>query len=311
VHAVHFAATLTAAGAAFFVVFIAEPVLEPLGAGALLRRVTSRRLAWLVWIGVALTLLSGAAWFVLLAQSISDEPLAEMFSRDTLWTLLVDTGFGHAWMMRLLLACLLAGLLAVRPAGKQDRARWMSLAIVVAGGGLTGTLAWAGHGVGGAGPAAPSHPAADFLHLVAAAAWVRGLLRLAFLLAAAGRASSVAVARAASLRFSAYGMAAVGVLLLTGATNTWYLAGSIRALTATDYGHLLLVKITLFLVMLALATTNRLWLTPALAADAGEEPARHALRQLRRNVVIEIAAGAVILAVVAVLGPPLAPTTLS
>jgi putative copper resistance protein D len=103
VRAVHFAATLTAAGAAFFVVFIAEPVLGPLGAGAPLRRVTSRRLAWLVRIGVALTLLSGAAWFVLLAQSISNEPLAEVFSQDTLWTLLVDTGFGRAWMVRLLL----------------------------------------------------------------------------------------------------------------------------------------------------------------------------------------------------------------
>jgi putative copper resistance protein D len=159
----------------------------------------------------------------------------------------------------------------------------MSLAIVVAAGGLTGTLAWAGHGAGGAGPAAIIHPAADFLHLVAAAAWVGGLLPLAFLLAAAGRTSSGAVARAASLRFSAYGIAAVGVLLLTGATNTWYLAGSIRALTATDYGHLLLVKIALFLLMLALATVNRVWLTPALAAGTDEKPARHAQVVARLN----------------------------
>jgi len=77
-------------------------------------------------------------------------------------------------------------------------------------------------------------------------------------------------------------------------------------LTATDYGHLLLVKIALFLVMLALATVNRLWLTPALAVDAGAKPEHNALRQLRRNVVTEIVAGAAILAVVAVLGvtPP-------
>ena len=76
-------------------------------------------------------------------------------------------------------------------------------------------------------------------------------------------------------------------------------------MTETDYGHLLLVKIALFLVMLTVATINRLWLTPALAVGAGE-PARHALRQLRRNVVVEIAVGALILAVVAVLGvtPP-------
>ena len=96
------------------------------------------------------------------------------------------------------------------------------------------------------------------------------------------------------------------MLLLTGVVNTWYLAGGVQALTATDYGHLLLVKIALFLVMLALAAVNRLWLTPALAADASDKPTRHAFRQLRRNVVIEIAAGAIILTVVAVLGvtPP-------
>jgi putative copper resistance protein D len=111
------------------------------------------------------------------------------------------------------------------------------------------------------------------------------------------------VARATSLRFSASGVAAVGVLLLTGAINAWYLAGSIHALTATDYGHLLLVKIALFLVMLALATINRLWLTPALTDG---KLAGDALRQLRRNIFIEIAAAALIIAVVAVLGvtPP-------
>ena len=96
------------------------------------------------------------------------------------------------------------------------------------------------------------------------------------------------------------------LLLLTGAINTWYLAGSARALTETDYGHLLLVKVALFLGMLGLATVNRLWLSPALATEAGEKPAHGAFRQLRRNVAIEIGAGAVILAVVAVLGvtPP-------
>ena len=254
-----------------------------------------------------LTLLSGAAWFILVAQSISDQPLASVLSDGSvLQSVLLDTDFGRDWLMRLLLIALLAGLLVAELRGKRDGRGFLKLAIVLVAAGLAGTLAWAGHGIGGAGLTGSIHLAADFLHLVAAAAWVGGLLPLAFMLAAAGRASSMSVARIASLRFSAYGVAAVGVLLLTGAVNTWYLAGSVRALTATDYGHLLLVKIALFLVMLALAAVNRLWLTPALAADASDKPTRHALRQLRRNVVIEIAAGAIILAVVAVLGvtPP-------
>jgi putative copper resistance protein D len=306
VRAVHFAATLTASGAAFFKVFIAQPALRP-AAHAELRAAIGRRLAWIAWIGLVLTLLSGAAWFVLVAQSISDQPLETvLFDASVLQAVLLDTDFGRDWLLRLVLTALLAGLLAADFREKQDGGSFLKLAIVLVAAGLAGTLAWAGHGIGGAGLPGSIHLTADFVHLIAAGAWVGGLLPLALLLAAADRASSVAVARSASLRFSAYGIVAVGALLLTGAINTWYLAGSARALTATDYGHLLLVKIALFLGMLALATVNRLWHTPALAAEAGEKPAHSALRQLRRNVMIEIAAGAAVLAVVAVLGvtPP-------
>jgi putative copper resistance protein D len=307
VRAVHFAATLTAAGAALFNAFIAQPSLRPSACGAELRTVIRQRLAWIAWIGLVLTLLSGAAWFVLVAQSMSDEPLASVWSDGSvLRAVLLTTDFGRDWLLRLVLIVLLAGLLAADLQGKGENSRLLKFAIVLVAAGLAGTLAWAGHGIGGTGLPGIIHLAADFLHLVAAAAWVGGLLPLAVTLAVAGRASSMSLARTASLRFSAYGVAAVGVLLFTGAINTWYLAGSFRALTATDYGHLLVVKIALFLVMLALATVNRVWLTPALAADTDGKPARHALRQLRRNVVIEVAAGAAILAVVAVLGvmPP-------
>ena len=304
VRAVHFAATLTTAGVALFDAFIAEPVLRT-PAGAELRATVVRRLRWIAWIGLVLTLLSGAAWLVLVAQSISDQPLETVLSdASVLHAVLLDTDFGRDWLFRLLLIAPLAGLLAADLREKQDSGGFLKLALVLAAAGLTGTLAWGGHGIGGAGLGGRIHLAADFMHLIAAAAWVGGLLPLALMLAAAG--ASVTVTHAVSLRFSAYGIIAVGVLLLTGAINTWYLAGSIRALTETDYGHLLLVKIVLFLVMLALATVNRLWLTPALTVNAGERPARRALQQLRRDVVIEIAAGAAILSLVAVLGvtPP-------
>ena len=216
----------------------------------------------------------------------------------------MDTDFGRDWLLRLVLIALLAGLLAADLREKRDSGGFLKLALVAAG--LAGTVAWAGHGIGGAGLPGSVHLAADFVHLIATAAWVGGLLPLAIMLAAAGRASSLAVARTVSMRFSAYGIVAVGALFFTGAINTWYLAGSIRALTETDYGHLLLVKIALFLIMLGLATFNRLWLTPALAANAGQGRMRDAFWQLRRNVAIEIGAGATILSVVAVLGvtPP-------
>ena len=304
VRAVHFAATLSLAGVAIFNVFIAQPALR-LAARAELPGLVGRQLTLIGWSALALTLLSGAAWFVLVVQSIgSDQPLAEVLTDfGGLRIVLLETDFGRDWLVRLVLIVVIALLLASSMGRGRHSRRLLKLAIALAAAGLAGTLAWAGHGVGGTGIAGSVHTAADFLHLVAAAAWVGGLLPLALLLAAAQKALAVQVARTASLRFSACGVASVGVLILTGAINAWYLAGSIPALTATTYGHLLLVKIALFLVMLALATVNRLWLTPALTdgMHAGD-----ALRQLRRNILIEIAAAASIIAVVAVLGvtPP-------
>jgi putative copper resistance protein D len=306
VRAVHFAATLSVAGVPFFSIFIARPVLGS-AASAELRATVVRRLAWIAWIGLALTLLSGTAWFVLVAQSISDQPLTSVLSDGSVFqAVLLDTDFGRDWLLRLVLIALLAGLLAGERRETEDGRGFLKLAVVLVAAGLAGTLAWAGHGIGGAGLPGSIHLAADFVHLIAAAAWVGGLLPLAFMLAAADSTSSLVVARTVSLRFSAYGIIAVVALLFTGAINAWYLAGSIRALTETDYGHLLLVKIALFLVMLGLATINRLWLTPALAATDSQKRSRDAFRQLRRNVAIEAGAGAVILSIVAVLGvtPP-------
>ena len=80
VRAVHFAATLTAAGTVFFGVFVAEPALQPPAGRQALRAMVRRRLAWIAFTGLALTLLSGAAWLVLVAQSISDQPLRDVLS---------------------------------------------------------------------------------------------------------------------------------------------------------------------------------------------------------------------------------------
>src|SRR4029077_13510431 len=110
------------------------------------------------------------------------------FADDSiLGAVLFDTDFGRDWLLRLGLIALLAGLLAADLRGTKDSGGFLKTAIVVVAAGLAGTLAWAGHGNGGAGLAGSIHLAADVLHLIAAAAWVGGLLPLAFLLANADR----------------------------------------------------------------------------------------------------------------------------
>jgi putative copper export protein len=58
--------------------------------------------------------------------------------------------------------------------------------------------------------------------------------------------------------------------------------------------------------MVAIAAVNRLILMPRLDAGGSANTTREALRQLHRNVLMEIAAGGSVLAIVAVLGvtPP-------
>jgi copper resistance protein D len=187
------------------------------------------------------------------------------------------------------------------------RSVWIDIAAIALAAGLVGSLAFAGHAVGGAGSEGIIHPVADFFHLLAAAAWVGTLVPLALLLAGAGHeATSIAIAQTATVKFSTLGIAGVATLLVTGSINTWYLAGSIAALTETDYGRLLSIKVALFLAMVAIAAVNRLRLTPRLVLEAIPTTGRHALWQLRRNAVIEVVIGAIIIAIVAVLGmtPP-------
>lgn len=305
--AVQFAATLSLAGAVFFAVFVAAPACHAADARTRLPEILRSRLRWIAWVALGCTVISGAVWLVAVAQSMSGSAFAEVFSPDVLGTVLLQTGFGRDWLCRLALACLLGLMLAPALSARKARAAPFRAPAVALAAGLAGSLAWAGHAAGGEGVEGVVHPAADFLHLVAAAAWVGTLLPLALLLVAAGGdAASVAVARLAVGRFSNWGIVSVATLLVTGSINTWYLAGSVAALTRTEYGHLLLIKIALFLIMVAVAAVNRLVLTPRLVNDASAAATAAALRQLRRNTVIEVILGAAIIAVVAALGtnPP-------
>jgi putative copper resistance protein D len=309
VRAIHFAATLVVAGIVFFVVFIAEPAFAKAGSEARLPAAIRPLLAWLAWTSLVLTAASGFVWFVLVAASMSERPVAEVFSEGILWVVLLQTDFGRAWLIRALLVVLLAAVFvfALTTKPKPSPSIWLNAIAVAMAAGLVGMLAWGGHAAGGARSEGIIHPAADVLHLTAAAAWVGALLPLALLLGRAGRdAASIAIARTATLRFSVLGLASVATLMITGLINAFYLVGSIAALLGTGYGRLLTVKIALFFVMVAVAAINRFRLTPELVPDASLAPARQVLRRLRRNAVIEIALGAVIIAIVAKLGvtPP-------
>jgi putative copper resistance protein D len=304
--AIHFAATMMVTGGVLFHAFIAEPAFRAAD-GTRVAALVRARLAVMVWIGLTAAVVSGAAWLVLLAERMSEQSLAEVLGQGTVWTVLSETDFGSAWMVRFALAALLAAMLPWL--GWSRESPRMRAAAVVVSAALIGSLAWAGHGAADTGLEGAIHLAADILHLVAAAAWVGALIPLAVLLRAVrrdGSEAAVVVARAAVTRFSSLGIASVATLVVSGSVNTWALAGSVAALLDTDYGRLLLAKVALFLVIASFGAVNRLWLTPRLdhaPKGAGVPPA---IRQIERNSLIEAALGAVVIAMVGLLGtlPP-------
>lgn len=304
--AIHFATTLQVAGVAFFLVFIAEPAFRGANDDTAVAATVRRRLTWLARISLAFALISGAAWFDLTAAAMSGQPVADVFSQGVWWTVLSETTFGNDWLVRFVLACLLAALFDPSLSERRTRSTSIKSALVISAAAFAGSLAWSGHAAGGIGVEAIVHPIADVLHLVAAAAWLGALIPLALLLKSTGQDDgALAIARTATLRFSTLGVASVATILATGTINTWYLAGSISALVDTDYGRLLLIKIALFFVMVAIAAINRLRLTPRLVQGTNVIAAP-AVRQLRRNAMLEATAGAVILGIVGLLGtlPP-------
>jgi putative copper resistance protein D len=291
-------------GVVLFRFQIAEPAFRQ--AGASIRSANNnyfRKLAWLFWISLSLAVLSGAMWLVLLAANISNEPIPVVVSDGTLWTVLTQTQIGFVWIMRLILAAVLAvWSLFLNPDYKSAfRSGWLPIFCAAS---FMGSLAWSGHAGGTPGIDGDVHVASDFLHLVAAGAWLGGLLPLTLLLASARDTqdqSMPLLIRAATLRFSTVGLFAVGTLLATGIVNAAILVGSLPALLETNYGNLLLAKIGLFAVMVGVAAVNRLHLTPRL-------PNAGAIRQLARNTWIETGLGLSIIVIVSVLGtlPPAA-----
>jgi putative copper resistance protein D len=294
--AIHFAATATVTGTLLFRAVVASPALRSQEAAATAFR---KQTLWVAWIALAVTMLSGVIWLLSQATSMSGLPLREALTPDVLASILNDTQFGLTSEVRTALAVVLAACLAC------DRVPWAGWLALSAAVGLAAAIAWTGHAASTPGVTGNLHLAADALHVLAAAAWIGGLVSLVLLLASARKIlplPGAALAHDAAQRFSMLGVLGVAILVLSGTVNTWILVGSFQALLVTEYGWLLILKLVMFALMLAFAAVNRFRLTPRLALPSGPSGQSEALRQLTRNGAIEIALGLAIFAVVGMLG---------
>lgn len=149
--------------------------------------------------------------------------------------------------------------------GESDLVFGLGIGGTVVAGGIAATWALSEHASTGIQPALAMP--VDILHLLAVATWLGGLTAL---LVALHKVPGIE--RTAIRRFSTVAFTSVVVLACTGAYQAWRQVGSWSALTGTDYGRLLLLKIGLVAVVVAVAYTSRKW-TSRLAGSQSEAEA--------------------------------------
>ena len=213
-------------------------------------------------VATAVLLFASMAGMTFQAAYAADVPVWQAFG-DPLARLLA-TRLGWLWQARLALALLIAVLLC-----------WASGRLLWWGGLAAGVVLLGAISLNSHAAALPTATwlwvALDWLHQVAAAAWVGGLFSLTLVLLPALRrmdsASRTAVLAALVPRFSQVAVAAVIVLTISGMFQAWLQVKSWPAL-ATLYGGSLILKLFLVVPLLALGAVNLLLARPRLLKAA-------------------------------------------
>ena len=266
--AVTYAATLGAAGGVAFLVYC-EDVIPP-GCSLLMRRLQG------ALVGTAA--LASAAKILTTSASMAGD--ASGLFDSSLIAMVLQTGEGPACVARAVGLCLLAAAVVCRRP---------PVIAALPGSVLAATsFAWVGH------VHALGRPwlwtGVLVVHLAGVGFWVGALMPLWVLTRRAGNS----VTAAAAARFGGVAVAAVGILAAAGVTLLCVLLHDAAELRGSDYGRLALGKITCVALLLALATMNRLRLTPRLrAGDAA------AVGVFGRSVMAEMVLALIILSVTA------------
>jgi putative copper export protein len=186
---------------------------------------------------------------------------------------LLDTHWGRWWIVRA------AGLAVL--VGAAGRAR--PLAVVAALWLLP--RSFQGHpGAHGTIPAL-----IDWLHLLAAATWIGGLVQLS--------AVPDPLPTALAERFRSVATGTLAALLPSGVYGAFLHVPNLHALTTSPYGRTLVLKLIAVSVLLGLAAANHFRHVPALARGEHGSAA-----VLKRTIIAEIALGAGVLLLSALLG---------
>ena len=229
----------------------------------------------------------------LLAQSRAMHGSEGMLDGALLSPMLTDTNWGRSWLLQMGAAvALIISFAAIR---RSRQALWYVAGLAAVA--LAIGLAMASHAAAVPRLAVQS-VVANSIHTVAASGWLGNLL-LVFLVGLPlawrlDRDDRWTVIRDVVNAFSPAALGFGGLAVATGVFMAWTHVGSIAALTGTDYGRVLLLKVALLSLTAITGAYNWLRVRPSLGDQVG------AVR-LRRTAGVELAIAALVVAVTAVL----------
>ena len=248
-HGLALAASAFLAGLAPFAVLVWLPASRQSGVGRAAIRPFGMPAGGLL---LALAL-AGVGELSSYAVRASGDPL----SSELFWQTLFDSRIGAVWLVRLGLALLTAAVIA---AAARSGSTWAWWAAIGASAMLLMTLSGLSHAAA-TGRLLPL--LADWIHAVAAAVWMGGLL--GFAVALCSRAfrslapdSQTKLRERSVRRFTAVATCAVVVLSCTGLYAAVLHVPNPQALVDTLYGRTLLVKLGLLALVLAIGACNLL-----------------------------------------------------
>jgi copper transport protein len=210
------------------------------------------RLVWAGWIGALVTTVVGIGLEGAYAAAL---PLGDAVKPSVI-TDVLDTRFGRVWLLRLVLLLVAIPFIRLlvnrRPVVEYPLPRWWRPAAAVVAVGLLLTPGLSGHA--GTGKLVPLAIVADVAHVGGVALWLGGLV---VLLAVVLRRKHLDELREVVPKYSRLALAAICVIVVSGAFQAWRQLGSLSNLRDTDYGKLLAAKLIAFGALIITAAFSR------------------------------------------------------
>jgi len=220
---------------------------------------------------------------------------------------LLDMFWGRVWITQFVITVIVCIAFASARGSHRRGTPWLVVALVSVA--LAATPAFSGHAMAAPGNRSISI-AIDVIHIVAAGAWLGGLLTLTVvgvpaalsignsIHADAGATGPLPLVARLVNAFSPLALVSAGLVVASGVLAAWMRVGSFAALFHSTYGTVLLVKLGFVILVFAGGAFNWLRMRGALAH---RETGGSAVGGFRRSVWIELTAGVLVIAATAVL----------